>query len=545
MDTRSKFDRTAPSPRRRAFLGGLGSAAAVATVGGFPAILSGNAWAESAWGELPGGVMPSGVGPYKVLEIHCYGAPSIWETLWVTRQNGQPDFRDFDAEMAAAEFLCATGGASAPASSTTTDFAVDGLGNEIFWGAAAAPLLPFKERTRMVVQRHESPRIPIHEAAVPYAVTGTRLGNPRHAGAGAAFEHRYRGLDPDRLVPHAYVIGTGSPTGIGNLYSAAVATGTHSGGYRPLFIRVDSAQSLVTRLQRGGASAERDQLVAALAGQYRDRLRFHGQVQPPVRSEGFASYEAAMESAFNAPSLVNVLGANNLQIPSADYCVKQQGDADPDAESNPTAAGLDLARSLLTNAQNPASYVLVADTGIERLGGGNQPCYDTHPSLTDSNFEQVRATTANLFNLFTSLASIIDPTGSDPSKINLSDTLVVINAEFGRKPFGEIDAGPPPSDHVGRNHWTTGYLGLLIGGPIGSASIAGALNNRQDTDGEAPSGQWFSPTDFRGAVLGAAHIWPFESELYGTSDFGPRIQMGTEIDNAKELTRQVLGLSGV
>ena len=536
----NKFQSSKPSYSRRSFLGSLGVGAASA-LGGFPAFVPSKANAQASWGNLAGGVMPSGKGPYKVLEIHCFGAPSIWETLWITQNNGQPNFRDFDAEMAAAEFLCASTDGSVPSSSTTTEFAVDGLGNEIFWGAAATPLLPFKNRTRMVVLAHENPRIPIHEAAAPYAVTGTRLGDPRHAGAGAAFQHRYRSLDPDRLVPHAYVIGTGSPTGIGNLYNAALATGAHTGGQKPLFIRIDQADELVGRLQRPNASNARDRLLASLTGQYRDRLRFLGQVQPPIRSEGFASYEAAMQSAFNAPSLVNILGADNVQVPTAEYCVNPAPVIMP---NNPTAAGLDLARSLLTNSQNPASYVMVADTGIERLDNGNQPCYDTHPSLIGSNFEQVRVTTANLYNLFSSLAAIIDPTGTDPTKINLNDTMIVINAEFGRKPFGETRS---PDLHIGRNHWPQGYVGLLIGGPISTASIAGGLQSNQIRleDGSAPQGQWFSPTDFRGGILNAAHIWPFESELFGTSNFGPRIQVGTEIGNAKELSKQVLGLTGV
>lgn len=512
---------------RRRFLRNSVVGTALAGGGWLPLLFPRSGRADPVWGDFKADVMP-GVGPYKILEIHCYGAPSIWETLWVSKNGNTPDFRGFDQEMAELDWLCP----NAPGAAETTEFATDALGKEIHWGPASKPLWPFKDRVRMVVQQHPAPNIPIHEASVPFAITGTRLGDPRHASAGAAIQHRGIILEPTRTLPHSYAFFTGTPAAISNMHRAMVAVGRHPSAAKPLAVRLYNAADLTDRLARATTNDERDALLDIMRGTYRDRLRFHALNVPPVRSEEFQAYDAAISSAFGAPELAALFPQALLTVPTTPYCVKRANGPDPADRPNNVAAAISLAQSLLTNPDNPARHVLIADTGVETLGG--QPCYDTHLSTVDSAHEQVRATVANLYNLFQHLAEAIDPTGTDPTKINLNDTLVVINTEFGRTPTPSGSG-----DDRGREHWEEGYVGLLIGGPITSAGIAGGL----DANGVADAANWFSPTDFRSAVFLAAGVWPFEPEIYGTSNSGPNILVGTEDGNAANLVSRVLGLT--
>ena len=90
-----------------------------------------------------------------------------------------------------------------------------------------------------------------------------------------------------------------------------------------------------------------------------------------MRSEDYSSYLAALDANFNAPNLTSILTDEFLTINSVDYCVKESGDADPTPEENRIRTAINLARSLLTRPDNPASHVLVSDTGIEDLADGN------------------------------------------------------------------------------------------------------------------------------------------------------------------------------
>ncbi|MQX37436.1 DUF1501 domain-containing protein [Roseospira navarrensis] len=528
-------------PTRRSVLARSG-AAAVAALTGFPAILPRAALGNTTWGEVPSGLMPAGFTPSRILEIHCYGAPSIWENFWVRGPSSNPDWRGFDAEMAATDWLCPATASERPTSEGVVSFGQDSLGNDIFWGPATRPLWDsgIMDRTRMVVQKHDSPAIPIHEAAIPYAITGSRLGTPRHAGMGAAFQHRGMTLDPGRTIPHAYVLSPNNIAQFGMTDTAALATGTHPGGSRPLMVKIGGASDLEARLSRPGLSPARDDLLDALRGQYRDRLRRHGAMVPPVRSAQFTAYDAAVESLYNAPGLVSLFSGGVLDVDTMPYCLKQAGDADPADVANRPATAIDLARRLLTDPGNPARHVLIADGGVEKIAGGSQPPYDTHASVVSSAFEQVRATNANLFNMLYHLSQAIDPTGTDPTRINLDDTMIVINAEFGRTPRRTSYQG----NDRGREHWPAGYVAILIGGPITSRAIVGGMtsNPGDSSDGTAPDGAWYKPTDIRGTLLMAGGVWPFESELFGTLDFGPQVNIGSETGNAQTIATDILGL---
>jgi hypothetical protein len=125
------------------------------------------------------------------------------------------------------------------------------------------------------------------------------------------------------------------------------------------------------------------------------------------------------------------------------------------------------------------------------------------------------------------LMSIINEPGEgDPGKIDLDDTLVIINTEFGRTPFAQ--------NGNGRNHHPYGYVTVMFGGPIGGEQrgIYGAIG----PDGDAKT--WLTPVEMRAAVSVAAGIWPFEPESFAVGDIR---DTSTEADAAMFLKEVVLG----
>jgi uncharacterized protein (DUF1501 family) len=181
---------------------------------------------------------------------------------------------------------------------------------------------------------------------------------------------------------------------------------------------------------------------------------------------------------------------------------------------------MEIAAHLLTHPDEPARYVCVVDTGLVPADGGGG--YDTHAV-------QCLPTLTNFTNIFRSLAAVVNAPGeSDPGKLNLDDTLVLINTEFGRTPGVQDGSG-------GRNHHPYGYCTAVLGGPITSPSIVGAINER----GEAP--QFSVPAESRMAALLAMGIYPFSGDSFFVSDV-PQAQ--TEEDVVARVTRSFLGQEG-
>jgi hypothetical protein len=219
------------------------------------------------------------------------------------------------------------------------------------------------------------------------------------------------------------------------------------------------------------------------------------------------------------------------------------------AAPNRLQTELTLATSLLTTGG--ARYVCVIDRGPDREPGGTP--YDLH--YDDDNQPAARILSNNVFNLCTALADQIDATQTNPSKIHLDDTLIIIHSEFGRTTYRN-------KDHLGRDHWPGGYAAVLIGGPIKSRAIAGgiavpvpapnpgniyppppptsdALAFGAQGAGSAP----FSPTDIRGALMVAAGIDPMAQENFGVGDFSSLIQsQGSESAVRTSLQTQILGV---
>jgi len=524
-------------PDRRRFLKALGASGAYLGAGalGLGAFIRDSQATThctgTSWGAIPGTVGGAGGWTcdnhpgFKVLEIYLYAGSSQWETFWLPGNASIPNFTDYGmGSLPLNQLNWAANTASFPcqppdiptAFNNAQLFAAQSGGGNIYWGAPARPLYRRSDilsRCRMITQYHG---LAPHEAAIPYALAGLTLGNPRRAGSGAPIARRARVVNPAQVLPVSYVLHRNASFGA----NAAAVTGVHPGFSRPLVIQIQNSNAFVDNLARTGITPESDEVLLALRHEYRDRLRFRG-AGNPVRSSGFDGYWVAAELLDEAPSLQALFPGNMLVIDNAvAVCPTHPGATAPAVPHAKTM--LHAAASLLSSG--PARYVCAIDTGITST-------YDTHG---DGSQMHLLFTSANFYNVLHHLADIIHHPVNNPSgTLNLDDTMVVINTEFGRT--------PNINGNNGRDHWPQGYVSVLIGGPIaGGASIRGAI----DASGYTVAAHRYTPTDVRGAVLLAAGVDPFAEGNFRFSDFSDAIKtgIGTEADIRDRLRGWILGL---
>jgi hypothetical protein len=123
-----------------------------------------------------------------------------------------------------------------------------------------------------------------------------------------------------------------------------------------------------------------------------------------------------------------------------------------------------------------------------------------------------------------SLLGIINAPGeNNPDKINLDDTLIILNTEFGRTPDAQ--------GQTGRNHHPYGYVTAFIGGPT-KKGVAGAIG----PDGKAT--EFATPAQNRIAAMLALGIWPFAQEGFAVSDVP---SSSGEVDAATKAMAMCLG----
>lgn len=528
---------TASHHGRRRFLKALGAGGAQLAVGalGFGSFL-GDAKAAPPcdvgnWGAIPGTV--GGVGGwtcanhagFKILEIYLNAGASPWETFWLPGNASVPNFSDYGMGSLplnqlnwganTANFPCQS--PDIPTSHTNAQlFAAQSGGGNIYWGAPAKPLYRRNDilpRCRMITQYHG---LAPHEAAIPYALAGLTLGNPRRAGTGAAVQRRALVVNPAQVLPVSYILHRNTTF----TANSAATTGTHPGYSRPLVIQVSNSNAFVNNLARTGITPESDELLLSLRHEYRDRLRFRG-AGNPVRSAGFDGYWVAAELLDDAPALQALFPGNLLVIDTGiTVCPTLPGTTVNFVPHARTI--LRAAASLLSTG--PARYVCAIDSGITGT-------YDTHG---DGSQMHLLNTSGSLYNVLHHLADIIHHPVNNPSgTLNLDDTMVIINTDFGRTP--NINA------NNGRDHHPEGYVTTLIGGPIaGGPNIRGAI----DASGITVATHRYSPTDVRGALLLAAGIDPFAEGNFRFSDFSEVLRNGiaTEADIRERLRARILGL---
>ncbi len=499
--------------KRRTFLSAAGGLGAAAVMVG-PWIGRSNA---ATFGVFPGGTasvqIPEGQRAKKVLEIFLYGGLSAWETLYLVRDYGKPD--DPDAALRNTQsyaFSMTAAGSACGNVDMDRSFAMDANGANVELGPFAHLLharTDVRDRMRLVVQHHA---LEPHEAAVPLALTGRPVGQPSAAGLGAHVQRARidSGATPGRASPYSYVFATGGVSS--DNVAAAAQAGNHGGSARPVLIKTDNAARFTNLLQRttlGGNRANHDALVSAYHQQYEGRLSWP--TSGRVRSAKADDLSVAFDRTKNADAIRAVLTDDLFMAQNDTTCGVSR-------RSLPLMS-LTAARRLLTHPTEPASYVCVSDTGLYEASGGGG--YDTH---TDNEVD----TAVNFNNMLKSLFGIINAPGeTDPTKISLDDTLIILNTEFGRTPQRQ--------GANGRNHHPYGYVTAFIGGPITTEykGIHGAIGR----DGRAMTGA-ATPSENRIAALLAMGFWPFAAEGFNVADVPGAT---TELDAAQRAVAKFLG----
>lgn len=502
---------------RRQVLKGAAAGAALLSFGS-----RGRAWAvcsDPAWGCLPSDLWTwaADFHGYKILELHLFGGMAPYESFYYRDVVGSRT-RGFDTEVTNLNWNPAC--ANTPSGLETLQFSTDSSSKPIHLGPFSKPLWrpDIHSRTRVIVQRHNL--LP-HEAAIPLAMTGHRLGRPNLAPLGAAIQHRRSALDTvagsSRTLPHSYAL-LPQNGALGSLFTLVQqvqsSIGTHPGEAKPLVLRIGPGLGdFISQLDRMNLGATKDgvnALIDQFRGQYRDRLRWPP-VNAPARSVAFSDYDTASARLLNADTLQSLLSGAPQTIDPSDTCAREA--ADPfSSPANPTRTALEFAAFLLTQPPaEAASSVFVLDSGLVRTF---LP-YDVHSN------DHAGDTGSNLWNLLDALVSLIrdpaNPTPEDPGKIDLDDTMIIINTEFGRTPFKSSGMAPEPLS-LGRDHWPDASVAVLIGGPIPAVAaeapnrVVGSISDGADETVAADIP--FSSTDMRAAALVAAGVNPFENENF-------------------------------
>lgn len=483
-----------------------GTAAGV--VGG---VLPFSARADGVWGDLPANTLTPSPN-FGVLHIHLLGGMAPFESFYYRDVVGVRT-RGFDTEVTNVIWNGVCSNTPVGLEHTPVVFGMDtaAVPKAIHLGPWAKPLwsrTDIRDRMRVIVQSHNL--IP-HEAAIPFALTGLRLGNPKQANLGAAIAHRYWALDVDantpRTLPYAYGLVDETSTDLDVLTASMSSVGAHPGAAKPLVLKIGPGfGTLINQLQRANMTAAKDALLDQYRGQYRDWLRKNNAV---TRSRAFSDYDTGLSSLLNAANLNSFLSSVSTTIPSDSECARETTTSFQ-TQANSTKTMLQAAAYLMTQpAQTRARYVCVIDRGLEKLFG--LP-YDVHFNNIGGASNHPSNTSTNLWNVLTSLASIINaPMEADPNKLNLGDTLILITTEFGRTPFkslgDQVNAGS-----LGRDHWPQAFANVLIGGPITNRGVVGSISDTSNMGGIADVA--YSPTDVHAAAILSGGIDPFADESF-------------------------------
>ncbi|MBA2320954.1 MAG: DUF1501 domain-containing protein [Deltaproteobacteria bacterium] len=473
--------------------------------------------ASAAWGDAPStallDLLPPGERAERCLEVFLYGGMPSFESFYVVPEYGGPDnanaalrntqWYNFTDDHAGVFDDCNFGSSA----TWLTPFASDSLGYTVNLGPMVNALKSRPDilaRLRVVVLSHE---FEPHEAAIPYMMTGHRLGNPRMTGLGAHIQRYWKDRDTTgRVIPWSYVFTPVADDSAFNTHTAA-AVGMQPGSSRPLKLTTAAQMDLSTLLGRLNIEDD-DARVNAYLTYLADKemARYADPVSGALlRSRVLGDHDFSMRSLVNARSLQEVLTPSLWATSQGTVCGADGTDV--------SAMALDAAITLLTHPTAAAKYVNVIDGGFPGYGG---LAYDSHSS-------HILNHSRNLHHVLRTLtARINEPGEGDPTKLDLDDTLILLNAEFGRTPYR--DGGET-------NHFPHGMVAVMIGGPV-QAGVTGALG----PDGYVADG--LNPSEYRAAALAALGIYPFSIESFAVGDMQTA---SNELEALQYLNESVLG----
>ena len=473
----------------------------------------------------------------NILECFMYGGVTPWEGFYCVPSYGQEGLSWHKAYPV--EFLNAAKACSYSDPSLFTNFAPDSDGRDIFLSPFLLPLVArtdITDRMRIVVNRHS---LEPHEAAIPLTMAGATLGSPSLASLGSHVSRYFVDHDVEAKHPAPFgygIIGSGSFISTDNILTM-LATGLHPGAARPLHIKMNDVARLSALINRTpiGSLDDRqryDALLGTYFGQYQDRLKF-ASTGDMLRAPRFNELTAAANSLAHAKDIQDLLAPEYLARQNGTACFTRTGAQTigngtfnnvpfpATATANYPGMSLKMAAHLLTHPTSPAAHCMVIDTGLVAADGGGG--YDTH---NETPFTQAH----NLNNFFNALLPLVNKPGeTDPNKIDLNKTMIILNMEFGRTPGLQ-----KPTQNTGRNHWPYGYTQVYIGGPITNAQrgVYGAIPE----SGQASI--YTTPTENRIAALLALGIWPFDQSSFSSAQVQ---DSSSEANAVKSVLKRVLG----
>ncbi len=500
---------------RRQMLGALAGCAAGGVLG------ERSLWSDAGkpWGSFPAWAqslaLPATLQPKNILEVFLLGGISPWESFYCV-----PDAK-YGKSANAMWWTFQEGPNSLPAllakytkiALTPQPFATDLLGAGVCLGPLTDPLRSRPDlvaRLRTLVLSHG---VFPHTPAISVGLSGLLPSAPRAASMGTAIQRRQLALQgkPGKL-PWAY-----SLTGDELRQPFGDTIGKHPGICQPLTILVNPSASFVGQLGQFKAwldqAASTSGLRQALQQQNVARMTRPGAVEP-VRAPLIKQHSGATIQVAQATGLGDVLVAKDFAGPA--------GTAGGESFAyDRSKAMFTVAAKLLTLPGEATRYVLVNDSGYSE----NSPMpdgYDFHVKYAPRAVARLPYVLQRLVN------TIAVPGQAIPGQINLDDTLVVLNTEFGRSP-GVQNGGD------GRNHHPAAYTVQLLGGPAGLCpkGIVGAI------DANANPSKAVSPAELRMALLMAMGIWPFEGDLFS---YGDVQGAANETQALMRLRTQILGV---
>lgn len=498
--------------RRRKFLAG-----GAAALGGLmlPRVARAGTFGDAPNAAAVAALLAPGVRAEKCLEVYLYGGMASFESFYVVEEYGRSDdpdpaLRDTMWHLFESDHGNVFGGDCGLTDPTTwlTDFGLDANGKMVQLGPLVGPLRDRPDvvsRMRVLVMQHE---FEPHEAAVPQAMCGLRLGNPRMAGLGTHVQRYWQDRDlTGRVAPWSYVFSPVQARSNFNTHTAA-AVGTHPGSARPLLIKTSDNMDLAALLGRREVGMDVSRLDPLLRRYAAQNVGRHTDLAGnALRSRAVSDHNFAIGALVNAPALQELLPESMFEVSNGKMCSTTNSDI--------SGMALRAGVSLLTNPVSPAKYVNVVDGGFQFFG--DLP-YDTH-------FGHLQTSAINHRHIWQALVEQINEPGEgDPAKIDLDDTMICITAEFGRTPY--LSFG-------GTNHFPHGYVSVLIGGPV-VPGVSGALG----PDGYAVDS--VSPAEFRAGMLAGLGIYPFHADGFAVGDLLAG-GAGTEIDQLVWLNERILG----
>jgi len=524
----------------------LSSSAALAGVasarcaGGGAPVGPGGSLSAAPWGEIPTQyrdqlLLPAGKQPEGMLEIFCLGGVSPWESFYTVPEYGDPSRGGAHAGqqwwafqqanwISVPEWFEQCGGGDRP---LYEPFGLDAAGMMVNLGPYIYPLRDRPDilaRMRIWVMRHD---VEPHAVAIPFAVAGHGVGNPRMAGLGTHMQRYFRDHDPlGRAEPHAYSLFLSSFDRSNN-GTASAALGLHPASARSMMVQLSEDPRLPYLLPRpttSGYRAELDALVRYYAEQFREELRVSS--LGDLRNPGLRNYMVARDAIENHKALAGMLSPELFDAQMKTMCTPVPTGPENNIYDvlDETTPAIQMARHLLTHPSAPARYVQVMEGGI--FTDPNGQGYDAHGAHVLMQGPNLRHMTEQLVNI------VNKPGEDDPNKLDLDKHFVLLNTEFGRAPYPEVTPANPNGD--GTNHWPWGYVVVGFGGFVDEerAGVVGAIGE------DAKASYSITPTEHRAAMLLAMGIWPFTEESFAVGDVR---DVQSEIEAALKLRKDVLG----